>query len=316
MKNRKLFVLIGLPAASMLLSCSSEVYDNLPDLDETAQSQTAFESFLLTSTEVDVLIDTINESVEKILSTRKENTPKPADSLSLVSDDLVLDGRQLALESNVRIFESPNENCLLTYRYPEFSGMRNQALQADINRDLQREVDDLIESSGESYVREHEVCSQPTDLYGAHLEVNPCRVQFVEEEIVSLDCSAIFSGAAVYPIVTRKGININLSTGKIYRFDDLFNEGYDYKQELRRFLVEENDLEDYYSVDTLIFNISENTTFYVEASYCPDFLVGTVCLAMPTNGTSGPDRALVLFLDAKEIEEKLSSERIVEVLVN
>lgn len=260
----------------------------------------------------DILSDFLNEIRAKSFSSQKEESDDSPAKFSSTSDDLVSDGRQISLESDIRIFESINENCSLTYRHPKISGMKDESLQAEINRNLAKEINDLTDYFF-SYLDEDEDCTNQTDLYKAHLEVSPCVVTLVKDEIVSMNCTSILIGRAVYPITTSRGINLNLRTGEFYSFDDLFDKEYDYSKGMIDILLDGNNLNHFEK--QLIPNIEEDTIFYIDSD-CPIPLASSTCIAIPTNGTSGASRGVTLFADIEELEGTLSSERIAEVLLD
>ena len=307
MKKRNLFVLSSLPALAIFVSCHSSEYDT----DEATQvHQDIFKSLIL----FDINIDRFSDFFSDFVGATKIGTKdRVAVSLKSISDDLVIDGRQLSIESStVNVFESANESCLLTARYPEISGMRNESLQAEINQTLKQEIEGLM-GYFPAFVNEDERCTAPTDLDGIHLVIDPCVAMFVKDDIISMDCDSILFGRAVYPIVQSKGININIRTGELYNFDDLFDEGYDYEKRLKSLLVEQNSL-DGFEIDVIPI-IKEDTVFYIHSN-CPMPAMDSVCLAMPTNGTSGADRARVLYIDVEAIRNAMSSEKIVQALLN
>ncbi|NER80698.1 MAG: DUF4163 domain-containing protein [Leptolyngbya sp. SIO1D8] len=141
MRKRSLNFLSNLLIATIFLSCYSNAHDiHAHDTDETAQ--TTLSPFISFGIEIGKWPTFLSESREEAISTKDESDRFSA-NLSLISDDLVIDNRQLLLSHNAEIFESANETCLLTFRYPQVSGMKNQVLEREINEDLRQEIRDL-----------------------------------------------------------------------------------------------------------------------------------------------------------------------------
>ncbi len=307
MKKQNLFALIGLPVIALFVSCDPSRYD----IGKAAQvNQVIFKPFIFFDINADKLTTFLDDFIGANAIGKKDRVEV---SLESISDDLVTDGRQLSIESStVNVLESANESCLLTARYPEFSGMRNESLQAEINQSLKQEIEDLM-GYFPAFFSEDEGCTAPTDLDRIHLEIDPCVVMFVKDDVISMRCNSFLAGRQVYPIVQNKGINLNLRTGEFYHFDDLFDEEYDYEKRLKSLLFEQNRLNDF-EMD-LIPTIKEDTVFYIRAN-CPMPTMDSICLAIPTNGTSGADRGRILYMNVEPIRDALSSEKIVQALLN
>ncbi|MEL6402609.1 MAG: hypothetical protein AAFR26_26560, partial [Cyanobacteria bacterium J06626_4] len=188
MKKLNLFVLSSLPALAIFVSCHSSEYDT----DEAAQvHQDIFKPLIL----FDINIDKLSDFFSDFIGATKIGTKDRVNvSLKSISDDLVIDGRQLSIgSSTVNVFESANESCLLTARYPEISGMRNESLQAEVNQGLKQEIEDLM-GYFPAFFSEDEGCTAPTDLNRIHLEIDPCVVMFVKDDVISMRCNSFLAG--------------------------------------------------------------------------------------------------------------------------
>ncbi|NEQ46889.1 MAG: hypothetical protein F6K00_26430 [Leptolyngbya sp. SIOISBB] len=231
-------------------------------------------------------------------------------SFDSISSDLPKQRKAINLENKLETIKSDNGTCTLTFRYPQLSGFEKN-WQADINRILKQQIVDFT-STFYLTVSEHEGCTEESDLDHLGMEVDPCIVTFAQKDIVSFFCHTIRAGRSAYPISSTKGITLNLRTGKIYEFSDLFKENSNYQKRVSGLILEQYDALAAIDAELLAY-VREDETFYLHTN-CPDSSISSTCLAIPTNFTSGALRGMVSYINIEDLTDILNSSHEFQIL--
>ncbi|MFZ5643114.1 MAG: DUF3298 domain-containing protein [Bacillota bacterium] len=161
------------------------------------------------------------------------------------------------------ITEEKIQNQCTNVTYPQVGGLKNSAVEAQINELIKRTVFNLIPPEG---------CEEYQEIFGTY------EVKLNEKGILSININMYtFRIMAANGLDVQKSINVDLETGKVYQLYELFKPGSDYRIVLSRMIekqIEERqlpmireftgitDYQDYYLTDdSLVIYFQEITYF-------------------------------------------------------
>ncbi|UBF25771.1 DUF4163 domain-containing protein [Kovacikia minuta CCNUW1] len=128
----------------------------------------------------------------------------------------------IAKKAKLNIYDKTqfSQDCKLTMKYPQISGLADVALQSQLNQILRQEM--MRKMGASEPMSEADRCRKVPRKPGSfYTRTTECVVHFAEETLVSISSSnATLPGA--YPAHKENSVTFDLSTGKIYQLADLF----------------------------------------------------------------------------------------------
>jgi hypothetical protein len=221
----------------------------------------------------------------------------------------VLPQLDLILERNV----SSNGNCYLEIVYPRLVGLKDSKIEAKINIQLAK----LPESARNFYQQKLERSNHCTkfprsEWIPSFVQLDQCKIVFAGESIISLECREVY-GRGLYPILSSRAITLNLRTGKVYRYSELFRQDVDYIKITRQLIRKNYVLSSFpESIKSELSHLShENADFYL-SSFCNDPLKEIpqqdVCLVIPKQLASGVRQKKTIQIKLSQLNKILSSD--------
>jgi hypothetical protein len=243
-----------------------------------------------------------------------------AELLKKLNQNLVNKQSKLQFRPILERRVSSNRNCYMEIVYPRLIGLKDGKIQAHINDHL----DKLPEATRNFYHQRLErsiQCKKSIkDKSRPFLaRFDQCQITFAGGNFISLKCHESY-GAGLYPILSIRGMNLNIRTGKIYQYPDLFNQNVDYIEAVRK-LIQENDIppalpesmkSEFYSLN------HKNADFYLSSSCdfpSKDDLYKDACLVISKPLASGVRQQKTIQIKMSQINKILSSDPDLQILL-
>jgi hypothetical protein len=243
--------------------------------------------------------------------------------LAQISPDILEDGSKLEVNATTTKSQSKNGKCLSSFDRLEIKGLRDYSIQESINQSLAKlteTAEDNFQALSSGKHRGHgTLCSDPkTNAIPQLVSLGRCTTTYARKVLLGIKCSEFYTGGA-YPLIYVPSITVNLSTGYVYAFSDLFKPSSNYRQKLGDILtsayflpgVGDNEIIQSFK------NLSPQKTFYLGTD-CKmhngqydkwPVKDSDICLVITnTSWSSGPTRGKKFSIPLKQIEGILSPE--------
>ncbi|MBL1173664.1 hypothetical protein [Pantanalinema sp. GBBB05] len=242
--------------------------------------------------------------------------------LKEVNPNLVKAEDSLRLKLIPKRIVSPNGNCYMETVYPHLAGLRDGKTQAKINVEFAK----LSESARNFYQQKLERSDYCTthaksETFISSVRLDQCQIAFARDNIISIVCQEI-RASGLYPILSSRSITLNLRTGKVYRYSDLFRQDVDYvkivgqliRQAYASFSLPK-------SMESELEQLSHaNASFYL-SSFCSSSskkalpTIKNTCLVIPKQFASGVRQKQVGSIELAQITKILSFDPDLQVLL-
>jgi hypothetical protein len=243
--------------------------------------------------------------------------------LTEISLAILEHGSKLEVNATTTKSQSKNGKCLSSFDRLEIKGLKNYNIQESINQSLAKLTetaeDNFQAMSSGKHPGHGMLCSDPkTNAIPQLMFLNRCTITYAKKDLLGIKCSEFYTGGA-YPLIYVPSITVNLSTGYVYGFSDLFKPNANYRQKLGEILtsayflpgVEDNGIIQSFK------NLSSQNTFYIGTD-CKmhngqynkwPVKDSDICLVITnTSWSSGPIRGKKFSIPLKQIEGILSPE--------
>lgn len=162
-----------------------------------------------------------------------------------IDPDLVAEGEKLKI-SYVKEYEtSPNDFCVFDVKYPQISGLKDLALQEQINYQLWVEITKIAYQDFQKILLEQQYnqcqgevtkgkTSKESKEYYRHYRRRisidrPCQIKYAQKSLVSLICKE-WRMPGAYPLKYGRGATFNLRNGEFY--DTPWRPNLDYQRDI------------------------------------------------------------------------------------
>lgn len=242
--------------------------------------------------------------------------------LKELNPNLVKAEEHLRLELIPERIVSPNGNCYIETVHPQLTGLRDGKTQAQINIEFAK----LPESARNFYQQKLERSGYCTthaksETFISSVRLDQCQIAFARGNIISVVCREI-RASGLYPILASRSITLNLRTGKVYQYSDLFRQDTDYVRIVGQLIRQAYaSLSLPKSMESELEQFSHaNASFYL-SSFCSSSstkelpTIKNTCLVMPKQFASGVRRKQVVSIELAQITKILSFDPDLQVLL-
>jgi hypothetical protein len=269
----------------------------------------------------------INQERQSDASVYRSNEHYIEEGKSTVLKEISLDilelGSKLEVNATTTKSQSKNGKCLSSFDRLEIKGLKDYSIQESINQSLAKLTetaeDNFQAMSSGKHPGHGTLCLDPkTKAIPQLVSLGRCTITYARRNLLGIKCSEFYTGGA-YPLIYVPSITVNLSTGHVYAFSDLFKPNSNYRQRLGEILTSAYFLPEVKDNGIIqsFKNLPSQKTFYIGTD-CKmhngpynkwPVKDSDVCLVITnTSWSSGPIRGKKFSIPLRQIEGILSPE--------
>jgi hypothetical protein len=187
-------------------------------------------------------LDTTQVKTDEVFKAPTYINEQNSKMLTEINPDLTPTDSKIEIKAFTVGRDAPNGRCSSKIDRLELTGLRDEAIQNVINRNLATMAEAAEQEAQRILFGENpiygDLCKDfSTRKYKKQdFMFDKCRANYAKHDILDISCLRFNTGGA-YPSIYEDSLTINLRTGFVYQFSNLFKENSDYRNKIGQVII-------------------------------------------------------------------------------